>query len=468
MQTELAPKGGVDCRGVPISYHDQRAIEGLERAHHCSLVFRGDAIAEIDKVLAEHPQFIMAHLFRAAWMTQAMETRIYDEMVRSFENAAALSARANNREMGHLAAVKKWINGDFYGAVQVWEDVLTRYPRDLIALQLAHLSHVLLGDVAGQRDTVGRVFALWDETIPGYEFVLGFYSFGLEENGDYHRAEEMGREALAMRPDNPYAVHAVSHVMEMKGRQHGGMRFMKDGLKHWGSSNFANHLWWHTSLFHTDIGDIDGVLEIYDNHLVSADISGEKYEELDASALLWRLKLLGVDLGDRWQHLAKKWAPSATDTLYAFNDVHAMMAFVSAGRMEEQEKLLFANERYCESAGDANAAMSREIGMPFCLAIRDFHLERYGQCVDRLLPVRYMTHRLGGSFAQRDVIGWTLLEAALRARRFDLALALANERCALKPTSAQNWRYVARAFRGLGDKGRGDRAEAKSLSLMAA
>lgn len=468
MLTEVPTGSGIDCRGVPISYCDREAIEGLERAHHFSLVFRGDAIAEIDKVLADHPGFIMGHIFRAAWMTQAMETRIYSEMVRSFENAAALSFRANNRELGHLAAVKKWINGDFYGAVQLWEDVLTRYPRDLMALQMAHLSHVLLGDVAGQRDTVARIFALWDETVPGYEFVLGFYSFGLEENGDYHRAEEMGREALAMRPDNPYAVHAVSHVMEMKGRQFGGIRFMHDQLKHWGSSNFANHLWWHTGLFHADVGDIDGVLDIYDNHLRSEGISGEKYEELDSSALLWRLKLLNVDLNGRWRELAEKWAPSATDTLYAFNDVHAMMAFVSAERHEEQEKLLTATERYCESASDANAAMTREIGVPFCLAIRDFHDERYGDCVERLVPVRYMTHRLGGSFAQRDVIGWTLLEAALRAKRFDLALALANERCALKPTSAQNWKYVARAFKGLGDRGRADRADARSQSLMAA
>ncbi|MEM7238742.1 MAG: tetratricopeptide repeat protein, partial [Pseudomonadota bacterium] len=397
MLIELPMCGGVDCRGVPMSYSDREAIEGFERAHLCSLAFRGDAIGEIDKVLADHPGFMMAHLFRAAWMTQAMETRIYDEMVRSFENAAALSARANNRELGHLAAVKKWIKGDFYGAVQIWEDVLTRYPRDLMALQLAHLSHVLLGDVTGQRDIVARIFALWDETVPGYEFVLGFYSFGLEENGDYHRAEELGREALAMRPDNPYAVHAVSHVMEMKGRQHGGINFMRDQLKHWGSSNFSNHLWWHTGLFHTDIGDIDGVLDIYDNHLRSGGISGEKYEELDSSALLWRLKLLDVDLNGRWVQLAEKWAPSATDTLYAFNDVHAMMAFVAADCQDEQDMLLSATERYCESASDANVAMTREIGMPFCHAIRDFHQERYKDCVERLVPVRYLTHRLGGS-----------------------------------------------------------------------
>ncbi|MEM9139037.1 MAG: tetratricopeptide repeat protein [Pseudomonadota bacterium] len=459
--------GGRDCRGVPVSYGDQSAIDGLEDAMLCALAFRGDAISRIDKVIEDHPLFVMGHIFKAAWLTQAMETRIYDEMVTALENAGRLSARANNRELGHLAALRHWVNGDFYAAVQVWEDVLTRYPRDLIALQQAHLSHVLLGDIVGQRDTVARVFPLWDETIPGYEFVLGFYSFGLEENGDYHRAEELGREALAMRPDNPYAVHAVGHVMEMRGRQLGGIRFMTDHAHHWGTSNFANHLWWHTALFHLDIDESDRVLDIYDNHLRSGG-EGERYEELDSSALLWRLNLLGVETQGRWAELSKKWAPSAQDTLYAFNDVHAMMAFCAAGDTDAQDTLLTANERYLEHASDANAAMSREIGLPFCLAIRDFQNEEYGDCVDRLVPVRYMTHKLGGSWAQRDVIGWTLLEAALRAGRGELALALANERCALKSSSPQNWAYVARAHAIIGNRDGERRARARAESLCAA
>ena len=116
----------------------------------------------------------------------------------------------------------------------------------------------------------------------------------------------------------------------------------------------------------------------------------------------------------------------------------------------------------------ANAAMSREIGLPFCLAIRDFQNRDYKDCVEKLVPVRYMTHKLGGSFAQRDIIGWTLLEASLRAGRHNLALALANERCALKPTSPQNWRYVARAHAGIGDRDQEKRALARAESLMAA
>lgn len=466
--TKPIPLGARDCRGVPVSYADRGALDGLERALTAALAFRGDAVAEIDAVLAEHPGFILGHLFKASWLTQAMETRVYGQMVAAAAAAEKLADRANDRERGHLAAVQAWIRGDFFGAVQIWEDVLTHYPRDLMALQLVHLTDVLLGDVVGQRDCVARVFTLWDEGVPGYEFVLGFYSFGLEENRDFHRAEEMGRQALALRPDNPYAVHAVSHVMEMSGRQQGGVRFMADHVDRWGTSNFANHLWWHTALFHLDMHQDGRVLEIYDRHLRSGGSAGDRYEELDASALLWRLRLMGIDTGARWRDLADRWEPAAEDTLYAFNDVHAMMTFVSDDRREAQARLLGANERYCENASDANVAMSREIGLPFCLAMQDFHEERYGDCVDRLLPVRYRTHRLGGSFAQRDVIGWTLLEAALRARRYDLGLALANERVALKSSSAVNWQYVARAFSGLGDRSNAERAAARAQALLAA
>ncbi len=456
-----------DSRGIPVSYPHRDAIDGLERAVETSLSFRGDAIAEIDGVLKEHPDFVMGWLFKAGWLTQAMETRIYKDMVAALSEAEKRLSTANDREKGHYEAVHAWIHGDFYGAVQKWEAVLTAYPLDLFALELIHYTDVLLGDVVAQRDCVARVFNLWDESIPGYEFVLGFYSFGLEENNDFFQAEEMARQAIAIRPDNPYAVHAVSHVMEMTGRQTGGIRFMEDQRKHWGTSNFANHLWWHTSLYHLDLEQNGKALGVFDNHLDSRKNDGNKYEELDAAALLWRLTLVSEDLGDRWAHLADKWEPAAQDTLYAFNDVHAMMSFVSDNRVDAQKKLLSANERYLENASDANAAMSREIGLPFCLAIRDFKSERYADCVDRLLPIRYMTHRLGGSFAQRDVISWTLLEAALRSKRYNLALGLANERAALKPTSVQNWRAVARAFKGLGSHTKADKANGRAQSLLA-
>lgn len=457
-----------DCRGVPISCSDPDLAAALEPLMEDFCAFRGDPVAGASTILEAQPDFIMAHIFKAALLTQAMETRIYGEMLASVEAAEALWPKANERERGHIKALRAWVDGDFFAAVQSWEEVLVIYPLDLLALSMIHLTDVLLGDVVGQRDCVARVFPLWDESIPGYEFVLAYYAFGLEENRDFADAEEHGRRALAMRPDHPYAIHAVAHVLEMQGRQSGGIWFMTSRQKTWADSNFRNHLWWHLSLFHLDLNQVDRVIEIYDRHLRSGGSQGDKYEELDAAALLWRLKLLGVDVGDRWQELADKWTGAIEDTLYAFNDVHAMMSFVSAGRQKAAQRMLNANERYCEHAGDANVAMSREIGIPFLKALQDFHLELYDDCVERLLPVRYRTHRLGGSFAQRDMIGWTLLEAALRAGRFELALALAHERCGLKPSSPQNWRMAARAHEGLGATQRAAQAKARAESLMAA
>jgi len=454
-----------DFRGVPVSTNNQSLIERLEAAHWESLCFQGDAIASIDAVLREQPDFVMGHCFKAGLLTQAMETRIYDHMVESLEAAEALAGQANDRERGHMAAIRAWVEGDFHGAVEHWESVLVEYPRDLLALQLAHLSDVLLGDTINQRDRVARVLPAWDEGVHGYGFVLGFYSFGLEECRDFSRAEEMGRRAIALNPEDAYAIHAVAHVMEMQGRQAGGINWMTSRQKDWADGRFANHLWWHLSLFHLDFGQIDRVLEIYDQHLRSDDPSSDKYEELDATALLWRLKLLGVDVGQRWKGLADKWEPSATDTLYAFNDVHAMMTFVAEGRDAAAEAVLNANERYAQQASDANVAMTRMVGLPFCRALQAFAQGRYGETVDQLQPIRYRTAHLGGSHAQRDIIAWTLLEAALRDGRYKFALALANERTALKPTSAQNWKLTARALEGLGDHEGARRASARAESL---
>ena len=116
--TTKTPGSGCDVRGVPISYVNADAINGLERAIEISLAFRGDAIAEIDAVVAEHPDFIMGWLFKAGWLTQAMETRIYADMVTALAEAEKRISKANERERGHFEAVHAWVRGDFFGAVQ--------------------------------------------------------------------------------------------------------------------------------------------------------------------------------------------------------------------------------------------------------------------------------------------------------------------------------------------------------------
>ena len=78
------------------------------------------------------------------------------------------------------------------------------------------------------RDRVARILPEWDATVPHYASVLAMYAFGLEENGQYRRAEKIARRALAVDPRHPGAIHVIAHVMEMQGRAREGLAFLAE------------------------------------------------------------------------------------------------------------------------------------------------------------------------------------------------------------------------------------------------
>jgi len=222
--------------------------------------------------------------------------------------------------------------------------------------------------------------------------------------------------------------------MEMQNRQRDGIAWMRANPHVWShESFFAVHNWWHLALYHLDLGEIDEVLALYDGPVYGKK-SGIILEMIDASAILWRLMLRGIDVGNRWEALADTWAPVATAGNYAFNDMHAMMAFVGSDRTKAQDAVLQAQTAALESGTD-NAAFTSEVGRAATLAIKAFGEENYAEVIRLLRPIRSYTHRFGGSHAQRDLIDLTLLEAALRGGGTQLAAALTAERIAAKPAS---------------------------------
>jgi hypothetical protein len=294
------------------------------------------------------------------------------------------------------------------------------------------------------RDRVARVLPDWDDSVPGYGYVLGMHAFGHEETGHYREAEETARRAVALEPRDPWSIHAGAHVMEMQGRQFDGIRWLTERETDWVIDNaFAFHNWWHLALFHLDLGETDHVLHLYDRSIRPRP-SAVVLEMIDASALLWRLHLRGVDVGERWRELADAWKPTLEHGYYAFNDLHAMMAFTAAGDDDAATRLLATVERRA-AGGGTNAMMSRDVGLPACQAVRAFGCGDYGRAVDLLQGVRLTAQRFGGSHAQRDVLHLTLVEAALRAGRSRLARALVAERTALKPGSPFNRALADRA-----------------------
>jgi tetratricopeptide (TPR) repeat protein len=433
-----------DKRGNPTSFGAQAAVDALDRVCDMLHAYQADPLAEVDKIIADHPDFTMAHAFRAGALATATDKAFEPELIKSVQAAEALASTANERERLHIAAVCAWRDGEWERAAEHWGRASIAWPRDLLALQFAHVSDFFLGHSHMLRDRIARVLPHWSRSMPGYGFVEGMYAFGLEEAGDYAQAEERGREAVALNRQDGWAVHAVTHVLEMQGRAREGADFLAAGADGWApNSMFAFHLWWHQALFHLDSKDVASALRLFDEKISAAGF-GQALELLDGSSLLWRISLLGHDVGDRWNDMNKKWESRIDDAYYAFNDVNAMMAFVGAGNEATQKRQIETVKRAAAGTG-TNAMMSREIGLPACEGFAAFGRGEYAQAIELLLPLRAKANRFGGSHAQRDMFSWTLTEAAIRLGNRALADTFVAERLSWKPESPINRAWAVRA-----------------------
>ena len=97
------------------------------------------------------------------------------------------------------------------------------------------------------------------------------------------------------------------------------------------------------------------------------------------------------------------------------------------------------------AADNETAGWARATGLPLIEGFTAFWRGDYAIAVEKLHPARAIVNSFGGSHAQRDIIDWTLTEAAIRGGQREVAEALAQERLALKPRSPVNKRLLARA-----------------------
>jgi hypothetical protein len=216
---------------------------------------------------------------------------------------------------------------------------------------------------------------------------------------------------------------------------------MRDDIPAWTEGSFfAVHNWWHLALFHLGLGETDEVLRLFDGPIygVRSDMA---FDMVDAAALLWRLELRGVDVGDRWNVLADVYATQPRGQ-YAFDDAHAMLAFVGAGREAEAQALLDRQAAVLAGPGD-NALFAGEVGLPVMQALHAFGHKDYDRTIELLRDVRSKAARFGGSHAQRDLIDLTLIAAAGRGGERSLEQALLAERAAAKPLVREGGKRLA-------------------------
>ena len=414
-----------DRRGMAMT-GSAEAVDAYDRAIDHLLRFQIDVVDDAATAMAADPGCALGGVLSAYLSMMSTEK----SGVGPARDALAALAVADDgllpRERAHRAAARRLVQGDMRGAGTLLDGILLEHPRDLLGLVVGHQIDFFSGDATNLRDRVGRCLFAWGPDDPQFGFVEGMYAFGLEECNLYGLSEEVGRRAVATNPDDVWGLHAVVHTYEMTGRIPEGVRFMRARETDWSTGNFLNvHNSWHYALFLLEGGDVPGALSVYDATLHHDDSEDVALELLDATALLWRLHLEGTPTGDRWRSLADAWARSLEPGYYPFNDMHAAMAFVGAGDLARAHDLLAALE-HCVDAGDTSTtawAMASTVGLPICRGLVSFAEGSYEVVLDELLPIRGRVHEFGGSHAQRDAVERTLLEAAMRAGRDEIALA---------------------------------------------
>ncbi|MDF2114580.1 tetratricopeptide repeat protein [Roseiarcaceae bacterium H3SJ34-1] len=328
--------------------------------------------------------------------------------------------RATAFEIRLCESLRLAAGGQWRGAADRLEAADAARP-DLLSFKLAHALRFMAGDQAGMLHASARALRTWDESAPGYGFVLGCHAFVLGESGESSAAERMARQALAHQPDDVWAQHALAHVFETGGRLVEGIAWLEQTRSSWShANNFRFHMSWHLALLHLTLGRQAKVLELYDREIYPQP-SSDFRDIANAISLLWRLRQDGVDVGDRLAVLAEGARQRIGDTQLVFASLHDLLALLAFGDAKGARQLI-DRLRLCAASPSDQGRVARDIGIPLAEALESAHAAgmigaEFGRLTGRM-------QQLGGSHAQRDVFLRTLIGFAADAGAKSLAQKL--------------------------------------------
>lgn len=405
-----------DCYDGRHSTQSATAVGDFEQAVFAVAAHR-PAAAFLNGALGADPGMVAALALRGLGVVLLAKAEDFANARRALAEAeAALAARDMGTEFERtlVAALRHATAGRLKSAAAALEARLKANPNDLLTLKLANALRFMTGEASRMRAVTQQVLPAWTRDDPGYGFVLGLHAFGLEETGAFAEAEAVGLQAVTSEAADIWGIHAVSHVMEMRGRADEGARWLESSRDLWPlCNNFGFHLAWHLALFRLENADYDAVLDLYDRDIRPTETDDFR-DIANAVSMLWRLKQDGVDVGQRWQGLHEIARRRRTDTSYVFASLHYLLALIGAGDLDAASDLVAClRDRAHDCRGDDQAQVAAEVGHQAAGLILEAH--RRGGAVPGLCELAVRLPMIGGSHAQRDVFVRTLLKMAADA-----------------------------------------------------
>jgi hypothetical protein len=324
--------------------------------------------------------------------------------------ARAAFARATPREQRYIAAVEAWANGDIGKAIALHAEQAREYPRDLVSVKLGQYHCFNTGDCPGMlRLALAALPAAAD--VP---YVHGMAAFGYEQCHLMRDAEASARRAMSMCRKEPWAHHALAHVMLTEGRLAEGLAFMQGVSDTWTGLNsfMVTHNWWHVALFLIELERDAEALAIYDRQVWGV-VKDYSQDQIGAVSLLARLELAGIDVSTRWTDVGNYLAQRQADHVLPFLDLQYLYGLARAGR-PEADALLHNIEAHAPRAPLSTRAAWQHVCVPAARGLIAHARGDFASAIDGLGTALPRLLEIGGSHAQRDLFEQVYLDALMR------------------------------------------------------
>lgn len=359
--------------------------------------------------------------------------------------AQAASRGANERERMLTAQLEHWIAGKVPQILAIGDEIVARWPTDLASVKLHQYFSFNRGDAPG-------LLRIAEQALPANgenAHLHGMLAFGYEQMHCIPEAETAARRALSLKAKEPWAQHALAHVMLSSGRTHEGVEFLAEASRTWDGLNsfMYTHNWWHRALFDISLGNEAAVFDAYDNHVWGIDPDYSQ-DQVGAVSLLARMEVAGLDVGHRWEDVADRLRIRATDTLQPFLTLQYLYGLARAER-DEANVLMRAIEDRAAEATAFDAVVWREVALPAARGMLAHARRQYAEAVRWFSLANPRLQEIGGSHAQRDLFGQLLLDAHMKIGSWAVAHRLLEMRRTWDPDGVPLLRMLAETERRL-------------------
>jgi tetratricopeptide (TPR) repeat protein len=402
-----------DAQGLVVTTDSAQAIAAINHFIDQALCYGQNAETAILQAIEADPTCVLAHAYAAAYYLTQENSKAWQQVQPYLQVIQQNLAKITYREKLYVQAILAWANQEIDRAIAFHEQITNKFPRDLISVQQGQYHYFYTGNKEKLLKIAQKVLP----SNPQQHYLYGMVAFGLEQCHQLEAAEKMAREAIALNRYDPWAHHALAHVMETQGRVNEGIAWMESFADTWKNCNsmLYTHNWWHIALYYLEQKNYQKVLKLYDNHIWERANKQSPKDQVGAISLLLRLELRGVNVGKRWQSIIPYLYSRIDEHALPFQDLHYVYALAKAGHTDWVNEMLQSMHYHALSINPFLQKSWLEVAIPAARGMVAHAKGDFNTAVTELKLVLPRLYEIGGSHAQRvlfeeiyhDAVLWT-------------------------------------------------------------